>query len=119
MGAGRDCILMMTVAIGMLGAGFIGQMHSLTFGSVKYSKHEPRLSGRLVVLAETDRVLAQEAQRRYGWEVVVEDWRAAVDNRDVELFINSGPNDAHAEPTMRAASAGKHLFCEKPLARSA
>ena len=110
---------MTTVAIGMLGAGFIGQMHSLTFASAKFSKQEPKLSGRLVVLAETDRALAEEVRHRYGWEKAVDDWRAAVDDPEVGLFINSGPNDAHAEPTTRAAKAGKHLFCEKPLARTA
>src|SRR5438552_9886737 len=108
-----------TVAVGMLGAGFIGQMHSLTFGSVGYSKLEPRLAGRLMILAETDPKLATEVQQRYGWEAVADDWRTVVENPEIDLFINSGPNDAHAEPTIVAARAGKHLFCEKPLARTA
>jgi predicted dehydrogenase len=110
---------MIKVAIGMLGAGFIGQMHSLTFSAVASSRQEPRLGGRLVVLAETDGRLAAEAQQRYGWERVVDDWQEAAVHRDVELFINAGPNDAHAEPTIAAAKAGKHLFSEKPLARTA
>jgi len=108
-----------TIAIGMLGAGFIGQMHSLTFGSASFAKPEPRLSGRLIMLAETDRKLAAEIQQRYGWEAITDDWQKVIDNPEIELFINSGPNDAHAEPTIAAATAGRHLFCEKPLARTA
>ena len=110
---------MTKIGIGMLGAGFIGQMHSLTFGSVGAAREEPQLSGRLIVLADTNRDLAEEVQRRYGWERVTADWRAAVDEPDAPIFINSGPNDAHAEPSIAAAARGKHLFSEKPLARTA
>ncbi|SEF15291.1 Predicted dehydrogenase [Rhizobiales bacterium GAS191] len=110
---------MKTIAIGMLGAGFIGQMHSLAFGAIHRAKREPHLNARLIALADTNRLLAEEVQRRYGWEFITTDWRAAVAHPKVELFINSGPNDAHAEPTIAAAASGKHLFSEKPLARTA
>ncbi|MBV8567411.1 MAG: Gfo/Idh/MocA family oxidoreductase, partial [Methylobacteriaceae bacterium] len=110
---------MTSIGIGMLGAGFIGQMHSLTFGSVGVTKQSPRLAGRLIVLADTNLDLAREVQERYGWESVSADWHAAFDNPDIRIFINSGPNDAHAEPTMAAAKLHKDLFSEKPLARTA
>lgn len=103
----------------MLGAGFIGQMHSLAFGSVGHSKHEPQIGGRLIMLAETNLTLAKEIQGRYGWEKIACDWHHAVDEPEARIFINSGPNDAHAAPTIAAAALGKHLFSEKPLARTA
>ena len=56
-----------------------------------------------------------EAARRYGFERAVTDWHELVADPEVQLFDNSGPNNLHAEPTVAAAEAGKHVFCEKPL----
>src|SRR5207244_4722029 len=47
------------------------------------------------------------------------DWHDIVNDPDVEVFDNGGPNDMHAEPTVAAAKAGKHVICEKPLGRTA
>ncbi|HET7716017.1 MAG TPA: Gfo/Idh/MocA family oxidoreductase [Bauldia sp.] len=110
---------MTSIGIGMLGAGFIGQMHSLTFGSVGVAKPKPQVVGLLITLADTNLDLASEVQERYGWQRITADWHEAVEDSDVRIFINSGPNDAHAEPTIAAARLGKHLFSEKPLARTA
>ena len=59
------------------------------------------------------------AAKRYGFERHVSDWHELVADPDVELFDNSGPNNLHADPTIAAAELGKHVFCEKPLGRTA
>lgn len=61
----------------------------------------------------------EEAARRYGFEYGTTEWRRLVEDPRVGLFINCAPNDAHAEPCLAAAAEGKHLLCEKPLARDA
>src|SRR5262249_11545695 len=109
---------MTAIGVGMLGAGFIGQMHSLAFGSLDRAKRQPRLRARLAALADTNRMLEEEVQRRYDWDMIAADWRSAVEHPDVRLFINSAPNHVHAEPSITAAPRGKHLFSEKPLARN-
>jgi len=60
-----------------------------------------------------------EAARRYGYEGYYTDWRRMLEDDRIQLFDNSGPNNIHAEPCIAAAEAGKHVFCEKPLARTA
>jgi predicted dehydrogenase len=49
----------------------------------------------------------------------VTDWRDLIADSRIGLFDNSGPNNLHAEPTIAAAEAGKHVICEKPLGRDA
>jgi predicted dehydrogenase len=110
---------MKQISIGMLGAGFIGQMHSLAFGSLRPAREQPQVGSRLVLLAEANRELAEEVGERYGWEATTSDWREAAAHSDVQVFINSGPNDVHAEPNIEAARQGKHVFSEKPLGRTA
>jgi len=46
---------------------------------------------------------------------VVTDWRAIVADREVDAILNATPDHWHAEPSIAAALAGKHVYCEKPL----
>jgi predicted dehydrogenase len=105
--------------LAILGAGFIGQMHALTFRDASMSSWQPKLDVTLKVLAEQNSSLADTVKTRYGFERQVEDWRSAVTAGDVDVFINAGPNHLHAEPCIVAAQAGRAVFCEKPLASTA
>jgi predicted dehydrogenase len=107
------------IGVGLLGAGFIGQMHSLSLGDVGRARREPMIHPDLVAIAERDGAVARMMAERYGWREIVTDWRSLVARSDIELLMNAGPNKLHAEPSIVAAQNGKHIFCEKPLARSA
>ncbi len=107
------------IGVGLLGAGFIGQMHSLSLGDVGRARREPMIHPDLVAIAEHNAALARMMVERYGWREIVNDWRSLVARSDIDLLVNAGPNQLHAEPSIVAAQNGKHVFCEKPLARSA
>ncbi len=108
-----------TIGVGMLGYAFMGKAHSNAYKKMPYMMYPPAAIPRLVAICGRNEAALTEAARRYGWERTYTDWRKMLDDDDVHLFDNGGPNDAHAEPTIAAARAGKHVFCEKPLARNA
>ena len=107
------------LGVGMLGYAFMGKAHANAYRTVSYMAWPPPLRPRLVAIAGRDEGAVTEAAERYGFERAVTDWHELVSDPAVQLFDNSGPNNLHAEPTVAAAEAGKHVFCEKPLARTA
>ncbi len=108
-----------TLGIGMLGYAFMGKAHSNAFRTIPYMMYPPVAIPRLVGVAGRNKDAVEAAAARFGYENAYTDWRDLVANDDVDVFDNGGPNDAHAEPCIAAAEAGKHVFCEKPLARTA
>jgi predicted dehydrogenase len=74
---------------------------------------------RLVAIAGRNQEAVREAAERYGFATYHSDWRRLVADPAVELLDNGGSNDIHAAPCIAAAEAGKHLLCEKPMARDA
>lgn len=107
------------IGIGMLGYAFMGKAHSNAFKTLPYMMYPPVAIPRLVGIAGRSASAVLEASRRYGYEQAYTDWRELLENDAVQVFDNGGPNDAHAEPCIVAAQAGKHVICEKPLARTA
>jgi predicted dehydrogenase len=55
---------------------------------------------------------------RWGWRHVETDWRKVVERDDVDVVDISLPQHLHHDVAIAAARAGKHLFCEKPMALS-
>src|ERR671919_451779 len=107
------------IGVGMLGYAFMGKAHSNAYKTLAYMTWPPPLLPQLVAVAGRSEEAVAEAARRYGFAEHVTDWKALVADDRVELFDNAGPNNLHAEPTIAAAEAGKHVICEKPLGRDA
>jgi predicted dehydrogenase len=108
-----------TVNVGVIGAGFMGKAHSLAYAAMPMFFWPAPAVPRRLTIAEVDDAAAREAAQRYGYERWTGDWRAVIDDPEVELVDIAVPNDAHAEIAIAAAEAGKHVLCEKPLARTA
>src|SRR5579871_2738310 len=108
-----------TLGVGMLGYAFMGKAHTNAFKKLDYIYTPPPARARLVAIAGRNQERVEAAARRYGYEKAVTDWRALVNDPDIQVFDNGAPNNLHAESCIAAANAGKHIICEKPLGRTA
>lgn len=107
------------IGVGMLGYAFMGTAHSNAFKKIPYMIYPPAAIPKLIMVAGRNEAGVRAAAERFGYESYATDWRKLVKDDRVQLFDNGGPNDAHAAPCIAAARAGKHILCEKPLARNA
>lgn len=104
--------------VAMIGGGFMGKAHSLAYaGMPMFFWPAPALPQRKTVVDINDE-LAKAAADRYGFESYSSDWRRVVEDPEIDIIDIVTPNNSHAEIAIAAAKAGKHIICEKPLART-
>ena len=70
----------------------------------------------LAAIAGRNLETAQQFQREFGFQKAYEGYEALLADPEVEAVYVPLPNSLHAEWSIRALQAGKHVLCEKPLA---
>jgi predicted dehydrogenase len=103
------------IGIGLLGVGWMGEVHSTSYRRVPI--HFPECEGRARLVAAADEVeqRARAGAERLGYERWTTDWRAVVTDPEVEAVSICAPNFLHREMALAAAEAGRHFWGEKPL----
>jgi predicted dehydrogenase len=69
----------------------------------------------VTAIASRDRTKAEEAARTLGIEKVYGSYEELLADPDIDVIYNPLPNHLHVPWTIKAAEAGKHVLCEKPL----
>ena len=106
-----------TLNIAMIGGGFMGKAHAMAYASMPmFFWPAPAIPHRKVVVDVTDE-LAETARQRFGFDEASSVWRSVIARPDIDVIDICTPNNVHAEIAIAAAKAGKHIICEKPLAR--
>jgi predicted dehydrogenase len=98
-----------SMKIAVIGAGAMGRQHVKAW---KLAGHE------VVSIADLDMKLSKKLAEEFGVEKIYGDYRKAVEDPSIDIVSICLPLAMHAPVTVYAAENGKHIFCEKPLARS-
>ena len=104
-----------SINVGLIGTGFMGKTHALAYGAVKAVMGDvPR-----PVLAALCDTLPDQARRfadQFGFARATDDWQALVADPGIDLVSITTPNKLHHRMALAAIAAGKHVWCEKPMA---
>jgi predicted dehydrogenase len=106
------------IRIGLIGAGFMGRAHAIAYREVGgvFDLPAPPV---LEMMAEIDERTAKRAAARLGFRRSTGDWRKLVNDPAVHVVDITTPTAQHREIAIAAFAAGKHVYCEKPLAVTA
>ena len=98
--------------IGIIGAGRIGKVH---LESISYHVKNA------VVTAVADPFMNDETRafiEGFGVEKIYEDYHKIIEDKDIDAVLVCSSTDTHADISIEAINAGKHVFCEKPVDHS-
>ncbi|MGB1285883.1 MAG: Gfo/Idh/MocA family protein, partial [Aggregatilineales bacterium] len=107
-----------TIGIGVIGMGWMGQVHSRSYGLVPQRFPDSGVMPRFVICSDNVQERAEKAQAMLGFEQSTTDWQEVIAHPDVQIVNIATPNLLHLEIVKAAAEAGKHIFCEKPVGRT-
>ncbi|MEI6519583.1 MAG: Gfo/Idh/MocA family oxidoreductase [bacterium] len=92
----------------VIGCGVIGPVHAQAISQIP--------EAQLMAVCDVDIARAQKVADEYNVAVVMEDYRQILERDDIDAICICVPHYLHAQIAIEAAEAGKHIFCEKPMA---
>ncbi len=108
----------LSIGVALIGFGAMGRAHAMGYRDLIHHYGLPAESVRIVGVATTRQSSADQAAAELGCPIATTDWRALIARADVQVVDICTPHAAHEEQVIAAARAGKHIYCEKPLART-
>jgi predicted dehydrogenase len=106
------------VRIGLVGYGDVGRIHALCWKSLPFYYPGDSWRVEIVGVATRREETAAAAAREIGCSFLATDIDELVTNPDVDLVDCVTPDRLHASVSIAALRAGKHVYCEKPMAKT-
>jgi predicted dehydrogenase len=107
------------IGVAMIGSGLMAKSHTMGYRNVESVYGKAPFRPRFEILADAKEDLARSGAESLGYDRWTIDWREAVTDERVDVVDIVTPNFLHKEIAMAAIAAGKHVYCEKPLALTA
>jgi len=101
--------------VAMIGYKFMGKAHSNAYRQVQRMMN-PAVEPVMKLLVGRTPEAVQAAAAEFGWDKTETNFKKAVRRKDIDIVDVCTPNDMHLDVVLAALRAGKHVFCEKPLA---
>lgn len=111
---------MAEVRVAVLGAsGWMGKVHTMAFQTFPHFLGTAHGTARVTALVDANPDRARDLAARTPGARILPDWQAAVNDPEVDLIDICLPDSLHHTVAKAALLAGKHVYCEKPLAETA
>jgi predicted dehydrogenase len=105
----EDASLQRKLRVGVVGLGWAGERHLEGYRELE--------GVEIAALAGLEEDRLQELGREYGVPHLFRDYQDLVDRDDLDIISVCTPNHLHSPIAIAALGRGKHVLCEKPLAR--
>lgn len=101
--------------LGLIGSGFMGKAHVFGFATAARVFELP-VAFEMDIVADATPDMAEAARKAFGFARATGNWRDLIDDPEIGVVDITAPNALHKEMALAAIAAGKHVYCEKPLA---
>jgi predicted dehydrogenase len=103
------------IGVGLIGTGFMGKCHAMAYGAVRAVYGDVPVIDR-VMLCDVEAGHSAASAAAFGFARSTTDWRDLLSDPSIDLVSVTSPNGLHREMAVAALEAGKHVWCEKPMA---
>ncbi|MBA4349720.1 MAG: gfo/Idh/MocA family oxidoreductase, partial [Rhodobacter sp.] len=111
---------MSAVRVAILGAsGWMGKVHTMAFQTFPQFMGAADGTARIAALVAQNPAADADLATRAPAARILTDWRDAVNDPEIDLIDICLPDNLHYPVAKAALLAGKHVYCEKPLADTA
>ena len=108
---------MKEIGVGVIGTAFMGKAHSLAYAAAGTAFGDG-LRPRREMVCDIDPQVAEAKRVEMGFSRATTNYMDVINDPKIELISVCVPNSLHKEISVAALQAGKHVWCEKPMATS-